>query len=301
MPPTRCEVWAPAKLNLGLSVLRRREDGYHDLETIFVAVDLYDRLIFSRSAGGLRLGLRSGPDSPHNASDFPLGEENLIMRAARLVERETGIPLDLSIEVDKRIPSAAGLGGGSSDAAATLWAVNTLWDLRTPPEILHSWASRLGSDVPFFLNGYAAHGEGRGEVLVPLALYRDWWAVLIHPGHRVSTGEIYSGLSLTGVKSANRILPSGNEEGFFSALRRFHNDLEDVVVRRIPTLIHLRDALLGAGAEHAAVSGSGPTVFGIFRSRPDDRTLTMLGTAATGARLHLVQPVMTDTALKTVL
>jgi 4-diphosphocytidyl-2-C-methyl-D-erythritol kinase len=301
MPRDRCEIWAPAKINLDLTVLARRPDGYHELDTTFVAIDLYDHLVLHRSdSSATCLSLTTGSDPRITEGDFPLGEENLILKAVRVCERNTGRRLGVEISVTKTIPSAAGLGGGSSDAAATLWAINEIFGIGLSPAALGRWGMELGSDVPFFLNGSAARGHGRGEVLDPVDLYRDWWAVLLCPDYRVSTADIYEGLSLTGKVRISSFTASSEVEGFFAALRRSHNDLEDVVARRIPALASLRDGLRAEGAEYAAVSGSGPTVFGIFRDRPAESALWRLKALATDrGRLFLTQPVRTTQALKT--
>lgn len=296
----RCEVWAPAKINLDLRVLGRRPDGFHELDTTFVAVDLYDHLRFVRCEGECRLVLSPDSEASVTPADFPLDGRNLILRAVRLWEKVTGVRIGVEITVTKAIPSAAGLGGGSADAAATLWAINHLFGVQKADAELGRLGASLGSDVPFFLGSATARAGGRGEVLDPIDLYRDWWAVLLCPPYRASTPEVYAGLSLTELVRNSRFDVRSDEEGFFAALRRSHNDLEEVVVRRIPALIALRDGLLANGAEHAAVSGSGPTVFGVFRRPPDQSVLGRLKALGdSDLRICVVRPVATRQALKT--
>jgi len=296
----KCEVWAPAKINLDLRVLGRRPDGFHEIDTTFVAVDLYDHLRFVRSEGECRLALSPDSAVSPTAADFPLDERNLVLRAVRLWEQVTGVRIGIEITVTKSIPSAAGLGGGSSDAAATLWAINHMFGFDKSDAELGRMGASLGSDVPFFLGGAAARGRGRGEILEPIDLYWDWWAVLLCPPYRSSTPEVYAGLSLTEFVRNSRFDARSDEEGFFAALRRSHNDLEEVVVRRIPALLALREGLLANGAVYAAVSGSGPTIFGVFRRPPDEGVLARLSVLGDGnLRVCLVRPVATSQALKT--
>ena len=164
-PPSRsCTILAPAKINLGLRVLKKRPDGFHDLETTFIAIDLYDEFLFTRRSGGGVEFIWEAPDPAFNPGDFVADESNLIMRAARLVERECGFQANICIKLKKNIPIAAGLGGGSADAAAVLMALNRLFDLEKSRSELIAWGSQLGSDVPFFLGESCALGRGRGEI-----------------------------------------------------------------------------------------------------------------------------------------
>lgn len=298
MAQTQTEIWAPAKINLGLRVLGRRPDGYHEVHTFLVAVDLYDRLQFSRTlTGGVRLRLLRPADSLGFPVDFPLDESNLITRAVRLVERHRRIVANVAITVRKRIPTAAGLGGGSADAAATLRALTHLYHLDTGPEQLATWAAEIGSDVPFFLGSRAAEGSGRGEILKPIDLFRNWWAVLICPSVFLSAKEVYGQLDLT----SSRPLPSFEQcrdgEGFFAALRRSRNDLEDVVIRRVPGISCWRQGLKEVGAEEVFVSGSGPTVCGVFRHRPSEGAVQSLRASSGGSQAFIVRPVCTLSAL----
>jgi 4-diphosphocytidyl-2-C-methyl-D-erythritol kinase len=250
-------VRCPAKVNLVLRVLGRREDGYHELDTAFQAVDLWD-VIRIRRADELSLVC----DDP----GLPVDESNLVHRAARMLcERHGGGGGRL--ELHKVIPSQAGLGGGSSDAAATLLLCNRFWELELAPTTLRGLARELGADVPFFLTGGTARGRGRGDRIEPLPYPGEVPVVLGCPPFGVSTAEVFrrfeSRLTLPEIGVSVPLLlphkwPEGKDFGFLG------NDLESVVFEDWPELKGFRDALLEAGAGAALLSGSGSTVYGVF-------------------------------------
>src|SRR5215204_1448307 len=183
----RIVIDAPAKLNLGLEVIGRRDDGFHEIATIFLTIDLYDRLTLSPSA-----------DLELSCDDDALaGEDNLTLRALRLLRDETNRPGGARIDLGKRIPAASGLGGASSDAAAALLAGRELWQQDVSDARLHDLAAQLGSDVPFFLRGGCAVGRGRGDLLEPLPFPADFWFVVVVPDVRIlaKTASLYSRLS----------------------------------------------------------------------------------------------------------
>lgn len=286
---------APAKINLGLRVLGRRPDGYHDLLTTFAAVDLYDDLTFRRT-GGDEVHLTCEPADPDRSSGtLDTGESNLILRAVRLVEEARGFRAGLEIHLTKRIPIAAGLGGGSSDAAATLVAINRLFDLQEPPAVLAEWGAALGSDVPFFLGPPCAIGRGRGERLTPWISHATYWATLVCPNIALSAGEIYAALDLTTPAPVVDTLHSFDGEEFFTAIGHVHNDLEEVVRGRAPIVSYWCEQLKALGAQGAFVSGSGPTVVGIFRESPEYGRLADCKRG--DERLFIVRPVGTPMAL----
>lgn len=291
----RCTVRAPAKINLGLRVLGRRPDGYHELLTTFAAVDLYDDLTFRRTGGdGIHLTWElADPDLP--AETFDTGESNLILRAVRLVEQARGFRAGLEIHLTKRIPIAAGLGGGSSDAAATLAAINRLFDLNEPSATLAEWGAALGSDVPFFLGPPCAIGRGRGERLTPWVIPESYWAALVCPNIALSAGEVYAALGLTTPAPVADTPHSFDGEGFFTAIGHVHNDLEEVVRHRAPIVSYWCEQLIALGAQGAFVSGSGPTVVGIFRESPEYGRL--VERKRSDERLFIVRPVDTPMAL----
>lgn len=183
--PSTLHVLSPAKLNLFLHITGRRPDGYHELQTLFQLLDWGDQLQFTANHSGI-ISLQS------NAPEIPL-EGNLIVRAARLLQQEA---LGAHIVLQKHIPTGAGLGGGSSNAATTLLALNYLWDLRLPRKTLQSLGTQLGADVPVFVGARTAWAEGVGDILTPIELPERWYLILV-PNSHVSTGEIYSHRQLT--------------------------------------------------------------------------------------------------------
>jgi 4-diphosphocytidyl-2-C-methyl-D-erythritol kinase len=241
---------APAKLNLFLHVLGRRADGYHELQTVFRFIDRADRVgIASREGGEIRF---SGV----------YGDDNLCVRAAQLLKQQTGARPGVDLSLEKTIPVGGGLGGGSSDAATVLLVLNQLWNLHLERDALLSIAAKLGADVPVFVNGRNAIGEGIGERLTPLDLPSAWY-LLLEPQVSVSTKEIFAS-ALTGQSKALKIPP------FFSGQGR--NDLEAVVVARYPEVAaHLK--WLKQRCPQARMTGSGACVFAEFKSETEARAL----------------------------
>ncbi len=245
---------APAKLNLLLHVLGRREDGYHLLQTVFQLIDLSDTLTFApRDDGAIRLAAPL-PGVPE--------EDDLTVRAARLLRAATGCAAGTTIAVEKRIPLGGGLGGGSSDAATALLALNELWGTGLARTDLARLGLALGADVPFFLHGRNALGEGIGEVLTTLVLPPSWY-VVIAPQVAVPTREIFNSAALTRKSKPLRIT------AFFAGLGR--NDLEPVVRARYPEVARAIDWLARHGT--ARMSGSGSSVFAAFEHEDEARTV----------------------------
>lgn len=248
-----------AKVNLTLEVLGKRADGYHEIATVMQAVGLSDRLVLEE-ADDVELRV--------SAPDVPADDGNLVVRAARALRAAAGTSRGARLALDKRIPVAAGLGGGSADAAATLVGLNRLWRLGWPLGRLAEVAVTLGMDVPFFLRGGAALGTGRGEVLTPLAT-GSLALVLVQPRSAASTAAIYAGVTpalYSDGERARRMVdalrtrrPSRVAEGLYNALER-------VAAPRFAVVGRMEAALLAAGALGAAMSGSGLTVFGVARS-----------------------------------
>jgi 4-diphosphocytidyl-2-C-methyl-D-erythritol kinase len=256
---------APAKLNLFLHVVGRRADGLHELRTGFVAIDLTDTLDFERLDDRRieRHGELTGP-----------AEQDLAVLAARLLQQQSHGSLGVRIDVEKRIPTGAGLGGGSSDAATTLLALNRLWGLHWPRERLAALAVQLGADVPFFLQPGPALGQGIGERLSPLAVPPRWYA-LIHPQVHVSTAEIFKSVELT--EHLKRAKIQGFSEGGtdrpeigeirFGWSEDGGNDLEPIVRGRVPEVDAALRYLSGFG--HARMTGSGACVFAAFETEAE--------------------------------
>lgn len=247
-------VRCPAKVNLYLRVVGRRPDGYHELVTVMQPLSLADTLSVSLAGEGISLSC----DRP----DLPQGEENLVWRAARQFQKETGLAPGMRLHLTKRIPVAAGLGGGSSDAAGTLLALNELAGKPLPPGELHRLASLLGADVPFFLAREPAVGRGTGTQLSPVTLL-PYWYLLVNPGVPLSTRWVYENLDLAdlqGQPAAEAWDPEHPETWV-------RNDLGTVALKRFPELAELLAGLGDAGASCQGISGSGPTLFGLFPTR----------------------------------
>ncbi|MGO0121653.1 4-(cytidine 5'-diphospho)-2-C-methyl-D-erythritol kinase [Desulfothermobacter acidiphilus] len=251
---------ARAKVNLALEVRGLRADGYHEVLTVLQSVALADVLLFSPAAEGLFLEV-SGEPVPR--------EDNLVLLAAERLRQATGYRGGALIRLQKNIPVAAGLGGGSADAAATLLALNRLWGLGCPEEFLLTLAGELGADVPFCLRGGTFLGKGRGDDLIPLPPLPTLGVLLVKPLYGLSTAEVYKEFDLHLISPAfpAEIMGRRLEQGHWqAALRESGNVLEEVVFRRCPELRRLKEDLLGAGALCAGLSGTGPTVFALFSS-----------------------------------
>ncbi|MCI0527315.1 MAG: 4-(cytidine 5'-diphospho)-2-C-methyl-D-erythritol kinase [Nitrospira sp.] len=267
-PSAHLKIKAPAKINLFLNILRKCPDGYHDLYSVFQMVGLYDELIFEEVPQGMTLVSTSG--------GLPVDDRNLVIRATRSLARATGIKSGVRVILKKKIPIGAGLGGGSSDAAATLMALNRLWRLGLSRDDLAKIGQDLGSDVPFFLHGPTAFVSGRGEKVVPCVLNIDRWLVIINPGFEVSTRWVYEQFSsvrarvgsqnswLTNIQENIKIQGSSKFKLYYSDIT-LHNDLESITESRYPVVKEMKECLRVAGAEGVLMSGSGPTVFGIFK------------------------------------
>jgi 4-diphosphocytidyl-2-C-methyl-D-erythritol kinase len=250
-----------AKINLGLYILGKRADGYHDLWTIFQEVEFHDTLYFRKQAEPLCLTT----DHP----SLPIGEHNLVRRAVKLLQQRAACPEYVAIHIEKRIPLGAGLGGGSSNAAAALTGMNRLFQLGlTQPELARLGAE-LGSDVSFFLYGGTALATGRGEKIQSLAGFPILWLLLVNPGIHVSTPWAYKNLNLklTNSRGIISVHPQGAHLLITGANRTFlQNMLEEPVIKKYPVIQSIKAQLLDFGAEWAMMSGSGSTVFGIFHS-----------------------------------
>ena len=256
-----CFVRAYAKINLTLDVLGYRADGYHDLATVMQTVDLYDTICLSAIEDNRVQLVCTKPELSN--------DDNLAARAAHLVRQRLAIRQGVLIELHKRIPMAAGLGGGSSDAAAVLLALQQWWQLQISPSDLLDMASSLGSDVPFFLTGGLALCEGRGERVT--ALSSNWprtmrWLLLLKPAISVSTAAVFRNLPASdytdGIRS--RAVCKALTAGQPPELEDLHNCLERSVLETYPEVAHSRADLLQAGAPFVRLSGTGPTLFAPF-------------------------------------
>jgi 4-diphosphocytidyl-2-C-methyl-D-erythritol kinase len=255
---TSLHVKSFAKINWTLDVLFKREDGFHELRTIYQTISLCDRLRISEASGLIEITC--------DDRSVPTDESNLAHKAATLLRRAAGVTRGARIEIEKRIPVAAGLGGGSSNAAAALVGLARLWEVNVSGRELIEMAMDLGSDVPFFLIGGTALGVGRGEEVYPIEQVRREHLLLVNPGFAVSTTGAYGKLSRLTTRWSPRIIPFT-----LFAAKAIHelplaasNDLEQVVSAAHPEIAEVKQRLLSLGAQHALMSGSGATVFAVF-------------------------------------
>lgn len=252
---------SPAKVNLRLEILKRRKDGYHELRTVFQKIGLHDTLHFSLKNGK---GIFITTDNPN----LPIGSTNLVYKAAHSILKSSSYHGGIHIRIEKRIPLGAGLGGGSSNAATTLKALNRLLKRNLSKKKLMEMGLEIGADVPFFIWEGAAIGSGIGEQLKKVTL-PDLDYVLIYPDFEVSTRWVYQNFVLTNQRihfNLHKLLKT--PEGISSIL---FNHLEEVVSRKYPQIGIMKNILLSVGALGALMTGSGPTVFGLFQ---DDKSAT---------------------------
>jgi 4-diphosphocytidyl-2-C-methyl-D-erythritol kinase len=251
------ELLSPAKVNLRLEVLRRRGDGYHEIRTILQRISLSDRLRISLKR---EKGISVITDSP----SLPVDEGNLAYRAASSLLEEAEASVGVEVHIQKRIPISSGLGGGSSNAASTLMGLNRILKLNFSKGRLMEIGARIGADIPFFMLERTAMATGIGEKLEPLEIRPPIWLVLVNPGWEVSTRWAYEELNFTLTKRPIHIkLPP-----FFSDIGQvahiLHNDLESVTISAYPEIDGMKEELLSQGAVGSLMTGSGPTVFGLF-------------------------------------
>lgn len=250
----------PAKVNLGLHILSKREDGFHELETLFQMVNWCDEIKIECLSRGLELTC--------NQPDIPTDDGNLVIKAAHILQtRYPDRCKGARIHLKKNIPHGAGLGGGSGNAAGVLLGLNFLWGLKLKREDLISMAAELGSDVPFFLFSPCAIGRGRGEILESVKSSIRFYILMVYPGFAVSTASVYGDLKLKLTKRENNISILKNfllQSKFAQLGAAWSNDLEPVVFKGYPGLSGIKKEMLALGAKGALLSGSGSTVFGIF-------------------------------------
>jgi 4-diphosphocytidyl-2C-methyl-D-erythritol kinase len=254
----RMQVLAPAKINLSLKILGRRNDGFHELETLIALISLYDEIRIDR--GRPATGIKFRCDDP----SVPQGEDNLAVRAAKAFFETSKIEPAIRIELRKKIPHGAGLGGGSSDAASVLLALNELFGTKLSRAALAEMAEPIGSDVPFFIFQSAGRCKGQGEIVTPVKLSRQFSILLLKPGFAVSTAWAYSRWQ------DSRKIPGVRYETQEFADQTFVNDLERPVFEKFVFLAQLKRWLLGQSEVGAALmSGSGSTTFAVMRENAD--------------------------------
>jgi len=250
---------AYAKINLGLDVVRRLENGYHEVKMVMQTVGIYDVLDFQRTAGGIVITTDSG--------ELPTDENNLIYKAAKLMMEAYHIGEGVKIHLEKHIPIAAGMAGGSTDAAATLKGMNRLFDLGCTLKDLMELGVKIGADVPYCVMGGTALAEGIGEKLTPLAPAPDCYVLVAKPDINVSTKYVYEHLDAQEIvkhPDIDGMVEAITEESLQGILDRMENVLETVTVSAYPVIQTIKDRMKELGAINSLMSGSGPTVFGIF-------------------------------------
>ena len=263
---------APAKINYLLDVIGKRPDGYHELRMIMQRINLCDEITLTRSE-------IPGISVTCNAKGTPDGPGNIAWKAARAINDFSGTDNGVHINIIKNIPVAAGLGGGSSDAATVLMGMNTLFQSGLTDRQLMEIGCKLGADVPFFIFKQTALAEGIGEKFTPLHEVPKCWILLINPGVHVSTAWVYRSLQLTNRDELNK-LPE-----FFESIENlvtfFSNDLESVTIPAFPVIADIKSRMMDSGAVGSMMSGSGPTVFGVFKNFADAESARLQITSGT--------------------
>ncbi len=261
-----------AKINLSLKVLNKRLDGYHNIESVMQMVDFGDEVTLCHEHNA---GIRLRTNHP----DLPIDERNIAYRAAALMQETYGIGGGFSIYLHKKIPVAAGLAGGSTNAAAVMHLINDVCGLSLSVPELQSLGVKLGADVPFCLYGKPALAEGIGEVLTPVAGLEDCYVVLVNPGVQVSTAAIYKAIDEENSPAGGdtqTLLKALQQKNLQVAFSNMKNMMEPVAIQYCPAIAELLHKLRQAGADHAMMSGSGATCFGIFLKEPAEAELKAL-------------------------
>jgi 4-diphosphocytidyl-2-C-methyl-D-erythritol kinase len=256
---------APAKINLALDVTGKRDNGYHDVRMIMQQIGLSDEvLIEKRTAGGDRITVET------NSGELPVNEDNLVYKAAGIIMDECGIKDSIRIYIDKHIPIAAGLAGGSTDAAAVFKGMNELFSLGLTELKLRELGVGIGADIPYCIMGGTALAEGIGEILTKLSPMPDCTILIAKPGISVSTGYVYTAYDSLKDKlhpDVDGMAASINEGNLPKVAKLLGNSLEGVTQEEYPVIKKIKQIMLGNGALGALMSGSGPTVFGLFDDR----------------------------------
>jgi len=246
---------SPAKINLGLNVVKKRNDGYHDIETIFLPLQLSDIITFEKADKTL---FNSTSDVLNKS------EDNLIIKAKRLLEKKTGKEFHLNIFVEKNIPIGGGLGGGSSNAATTLKAINKLFKFELNNISLFECALTLGSDVPYFLNPVPSYAESRGEILFPMNIEISYPILVVNPGINISTNRAFSMIKPTLPENSLRQLTDSSSLDFEQMKSFIRNDFEPVVFKEYPRIKEIKEKFYEMDAQFALMSGTGSSVYGIY-------------------------------------
>ena len=253
---------APAKVNLFLEILGKRDDGFHEIETIMQEIDLADSLQFEETQEGVTLEC--------NNKNIPANQDNLVCKAANLILEECGIKKGVLINLEKNIPVGAGLGGGSSDAATTLKALNSLWKVGLNNEELMGFAAKLGSDIPFFINGKTALCRGRGELITPVEVRNRMDYIILFPRVHISTETIYKNLKIDLTKKRKDVsffLDALKYSEVAGISKLLFNRLEEIIFATYPDLLQVKSTLESFGFCGLSISGSGSAFFGLCNDR----------------------------------
>ena len=282
----RIQMKALAKVNLGLDVIRRREDGYHEVKMIMQTVRLYDRIILEKTQKGISMET--------NLSFLPVNEQNIAYRAAKMLMDEFHIQSGLHIKIDKHIPVAAGMAGGSTDGAAVLYGVNKIFELGLTKRQLMERGVKLGADVPYCIMRGTVLSEGIGEILTPVPSLPDCHILIAKPPVSVSTKHVYENLKLDKIEKhpdIDGMVEALRMEELHGVTQRMENVLETVTIPEHPEIQQIKDLMIKEGALNALMSGSGPTVFGIFDDREKGmRARDLLRKSSLVRHTYLVRP-----------
>lgn len=282
----RIQMKALAKVNLGLDVIRRREDGYHEVKMIMQTVRLYDRIILEKTQKGISMET--------NLSFLPVNEQNIAYRAAKMLMDEFHIQGGLHINIDKHIPVAAGMAGGSTDGAAVLYGVNKIFELGLTKRQLMERGVKLGADVPYCIMRGTVLSEGIGEILTPVPSLPDCHILIAKPPVSVSTKHVYENLKLDKIErhpDIDGMVEALRMEDLHGVTQRMENVLETVTIPEHPEIQQIKDLMKKKGALNALMSGSGPTVFGIFDDREKGmRARELLRKSSLARQTYLVRP-----------
>lgn len=282
----RIQMKALAKVNLGLDVIRRREDGYHEVKMIMQTVRLYDRIILEKTQKGISMET--------NLSFLPVNEQNIAYRAAKMLMDEFHIQSGLHIKIDKHIPVAAGMAGGSTDGAAVLYGVNKIFELGLTKRQLMERGVKLGADVPYCIMRGTVLSEGIGEILTPVSSLPDCHILIAKPPVSVSTKHVYENLKLDKIEKhpdIDGMIEALRMEDLHGVTQRMENVLETVTIPEHPEIQQIKELMIKEGALNALMSGSGPTVFGIFDDREKGmRARDLLRKSSLVRHTYLVRP-----------
>ena len=282
----RIQMKALAKVNLGLDVIRRREDGYHEVKMIMQTVRLYDRIILEKTQKGISMET--------NLSFLPVNEQNIAYRAAKMLMDEFHIQGGLHIKIDKHIPVAAGMAGGSTDGAAVLYGVNKIFELGLTKRQLMERGVKLGADVPYCIMRGTVLSEGIGEILTPVSSLPDCHILIAKPPVSVSTKHVYENLKLDKIEKhpdIDGMVEALRIEDLHGVTQRMENVLETVTIPEHPEIQQIKELMIKEGALNALMSGSGPTVFGIFDDRDKGmRARDLLRKSSLVRHTYLVRP-----------